>query len=90
MAEQLPHIEFAAEVVRLAMEAQDAHDGVSVPMNGIAIAAAALLVDMSIYTPGTVDEETLKEVTERFKVCVDSAVAFASAQVEGGALNAVA
>lgn len=73
-----PEVEFAGEVVNLAIAGS--YD-TSAVMNGLAIASAALLVDLAIDGDGTVDAERLAEDTEQFKNTLLAAVGFAQNQV---------
>ena len=79
MTEKLnPSVEFAAEIVGIAIEKE--HD-TSTVMNGMAVAAASFLLDMSLREDGTLDEALLYICTEAFVETVSRAVDFAKAEL---------
>lgn len=69
-------IEFAAEVVNVSMQGHSTRD----TMNGLALATAALLLDLSVKSDGVLDEAKLVEDTKRFTGVLIDAVYFAKTQ----------
>ena len=70
-------IEFAAEVVKLSLEGRSTSD----TMNGLALATAALLVDLSVTSDGDLDQTNLVEDTKRYLDLIVDAVYFAKNQL---------
>jgi hypothetical protein len=81
MTEQVadqPHVVFAAKIVDIA--ATENLDANTV-FNGIATAAAAMLVDFVADEDGNVDEMSLKYAITNFKTSLERATSFAVSQL---------
>ena len=74
-----PYVEFAGQIVNLALEAD--HDTETL-MTGLAVATAASLVDLSMEDERTIDHLELKSYVEQFIKTLHAAVNFATEQVE--------
>lgn len=86
MDEELkPEVEFASEVVTLAIDGTYDTNAV---MNGLAIACAAMLVDLAVQEDGTLDHAKLDADTKHFKNTLLAAVGFAEKQIQSASIAA--
>ena len=73
-----PDIEFASQVMDLSLNSYNIGD----TLNGLALAAAAMLLDVTLDEDRKIDGENLQSNTERFFRNVSASVEFAKAELE--------